>query len=176
MVEFSQVKNMQALEEEIATAITKLQLILLDTEKDLYTYFQCHKEMAPEIVCPHCQKQFTLAEIGVPSQKTIDDWEKEMRSEPNAMTFRELQKYTESELKMAMVRIILHTDLKPRDLDAELQAMKRLVKTVEYIVGIYRDLKPAIETSKDQKELTQTMADALRDIQSALVMGLQQEV
>jgi len=169
-MEMSEIENWTEIEHKIADVVSSLIKINVDTEKDVYGYFQGIKELSKnlEIVCPYCDKVIDPLEVGINPQKTMENWRDEDRTEPNSMSFQELREHLNHVVTRQIVDILIQTQTRPTGIEQKLNQLEDVVSTLTYISELLADLPKSIEHANTNKDIMESMRSTLTDIQKRI--------
>jgi len=173
-MEIPEISNWPTIEQRLADIIKKQNLIIGDTQRDIYLYLEGAKALQPtEVTCPYCDKKITTLELGLNPFPNITDWEDFDRSEPNSMTFGEIMKYNQHDLLTELLTLIQTIEIKDRQLDIDIKRLGRNVKILKRIAQIIQDTPATIKTcNSDPVQMNVCLIEIIEDIRKTLLMEL----
>lgn len=176
-MEISEIANKDQINNNIELLTKKVSNKISDTEIDLYNYFQGIKEIedGKEIICPYCEKKCKPIEAGIDPQKTVEDWDREERTEPESMTLEQLRYYCNNDLKVEIVNLILNIRQFPRPIEQEINSLTPSIKALEEISQILVDINPAIQHATSKDQIINIMKESLEDIRKKILQSLPHE-
>jgi len=171
-MEIPEIQNWKDIQIRIANLIKKENLIIGDTQRDIYLYFEGVRKMQKvNVTCPYCNHKIELLELGLNPSPILDDWEDFDRSEPNSMTFGEIMKYHEHDLITEILYIIQSIEIKDRPLDMDIKKLSRNVQILKNIVQIIQDTPDAVKACGDDTiKMNICLIETIEDIRKTIIM------
>jgi len=172
-MEIKDIQNWHEIEQHMENMVKDINVVITGTEQDLFVYFQSIKEMNSEkpIICPYCEKKFSQIEVGLEPQKTMDDWEREERTEDHAMSFEDFRKHIATVLGQQIVYMIHSIHTKPSALANDMDALKTSVDSITLISGRLHQLSLDLENADpnmNKDDLINMMTKVLEDIRKTI--------
>ena len=121
-------------------------------------------------------RSFVRVEVGLNPQKTMENWSEEDRTEHMSMTFEQAREHLNHNVTKQIINILLKVERNPVGVERDLEQMRVLVSTLTYISEVVADLPNSINQAKTQRDLLDTMTEAITDIQTKIKQTIVEEV
>ncbi len=173
-MDITEISNWTDIEKKITDTVKQQNSVVLDTQKDLYSFFESRRAAQPEkVLCPYCDTGLEPAELGINPIPSLSSWEDAERSQANAKTFGEMIKHNDKELISNILSIIQSIAPKERNIDINIRKIRRTAEIVPKISTIISDTPKIIEScGNDPMEINKRLVEVIEDIRKTILINI----